>query len=93
MQQCISDCIRDNIQEKINRSEFVSLLADESTDIAVLNKLVMYIRVVSEEMKPETLLCGNVHIPDGKSATIFQKMEELCAKHNIDNHKKNWLGF
>lgn len=92
MQECIAEVVRDDIQTKLEESEFVSLLADESTDIAVLNKLVVYFRTVSDDMKAETVLGGNVDIPNGKAQTIFEEMEKLCDEKQIDNRKKIGLG-
>ena len=42
----LSDCIKQDILTKMHKSSTISIMADESTDIAILKQLVMYGRAV-----------------------------------------------
>ena len=58
------DIIDSHISAKLKDSEFISILTDESTDISVNKKLVIYDRMVSDSLVPTTLFLGNVHLKD-----------------------------
>jgi hypothetical protein len=46
MQDVIDECLHDATVEKLHACDAYCLIADESTDIAVTKKLVVYVRVV-----------------------------------------------
>ena len=58
------DIIDSDINAKLKDSEYISILTDESTDISVNKKLVIYARMVSDSLVSTTLFLGNVHLKD-----------------------------
>ena len=48
--------------EKLEKSSFVSVMADESTDVSVSKKLVIYAKLLSDCIIRETHFLANVTI-------------------------------
>ena len=60
MVECIANTIKNEIIDKCRASPFVSVLIDESTDIGVLKKLVVLLRVINpSNLVPTTFFIGN----------------------------------
>ncbi|XP_070576346.1 uncharacterized protein C17orf113-like [Ptychodera flava] len=84
MQDAIGKVIANDIQKQLQESEFVSVLSDESTDISVSKKLVMYVRVIEEDFTPKTRYIGNVKVKDGTAETIATELKiNLLEKHRV----------
>ncbi|XP_069105241.1 zinc finger protein 862-like [Argopecten irradians] len=70
MQKALADSIRDMSHVRIRNSAFVGIMVDESLDIAVNKKLVMFAKIVyGGQLKIE--YCANVEIKDGKAETVY----------------------
>ena len=65
-------------------------MTDESIDIAVLKKLVIYVKVVKDG-KSQVYFATNVTVPDGKAETIVNAITEWLASERIAIQKV--LGF
>ena len=61
----------------------ISLLTDDSTDISVTKKLVIYARAVNTDFRPLTMVLENVHVTDGKAETITQALTDLLHRKNL----------
>ena len=73
VQKSLLCVIQQDLKEKLKDSEYFGIIVDESTDLSVHKKLVVYVRYVSNgEMKTE--LVGNIRIPDGKADTIYREI-------------------
>lgn len=58
----IAENIQSEITEKLQKSSFVSVMADECTDIAVSKKLVIYAKLISDCIIPETHFLTNITV-------------------------------
>ena len=83
MQDSISTVIKLNIDQKLDATPVLSILCNESTDISVAKKLVVYVRIVTENFEPETHLIQNIEVKDGKAQTIT----DAIKVHVIDKKK------
>ena len=92
MQEAVALVIKDEIQEKIEKASFLSVLTDESTDIAVKKKMVVYLRIISDTMKPETLYICNVQISNGTAETIMGEMQTVLNDQKIPPQNVIGLG-
>ena len=61
----------------------ISLLTDDSTDISVTKKLVIYARAVNTDFRPLTMVLENVRVTDGKAETITQALTDLLHRKNL----------
>jgi len=96
-QEIIASIVEKDLIEKIKASKFVSILMDESTDISVTKKMVVYIRfmnsVESQSWLPETHFLGNISIEDPKSTAdiLFKFLTDFLVSKGIPLSKV--LGF
>ena len=57
--------------EKLQKSPYISILADESTDIKNQKKLIIYAQITDPiTMEPETLYVSDTKIEDGTGINI-----------------------
>lgn len=91
MIKCIADSVDDNMKDDISKSKYIGLMTDESIDIAVLKKMVLYIKIVKNG-EAKVFFVANVTVPDGKAETIFQAILEWLESNNIDVDKVMALG-
>ena len=87
MQELISyfgEMIRNSILHQVRASPFFALLIDETTDVAVINELIIYARYLGSDRKVHTSFLGIIEIPDGCAQTILSAIRELCEKYELD---------
>lgn len=83
VQKSLLHVIQQDLKEKLKDSEYFGIIVDESTDLSVHKKLVVYVRYVSNgEMKTE--LVGNIRIPDGKADTIYREILSALETLGLD---------
>lgn len=87
MQDAIGDILTDATRDKLSASPYVSVLLDESCDISVTKKLLLYAKTVSNDFDVDTHFVKNVHIPDGKAETIFTTVKKVLNEYNITYDK------
>ena len=83
MNSAFAELINREIDEDIQNSPFIAILADESVDIAVYKKLDIYIRLVKDN-EPCTRFVGNRNAPDGKAETIYNALMNFMEEKNIN---------
>lgn len=84
MNTAFAELINREIDEDIQNSPFIAILADGSVDITVYKKLDIYIRLVKDN-KPCSWFVGNHNMPDGKAETIIILCSyEFHGRENID---------
>ncbi|XP_045216125.2 zinc finger protein 862-like [Mercenaria mercenaria] len=89
----ISSAIRKSVLESIDRSPFVSILCDESTDIGVKKKLSVYARVVNPEtFQAATLYICNKEIDSGTGKGIYDALNNAEEVKGIPREKIMGLG-
>jgi len=78
MLESIAAVIRKNIDNKLLTSPFVSILCDESTDIAVKKKLVVYARILDPEtFKPSTIFLCNLEVHSATGKAIYAELADV----------------
>ena len=65
----MSNVIEEDLLKQIQLSPAIGLLCDESTDISVTKELILYARIIAEEIV-STHFLKLIHIPYGKAETI-----------------------
>lgn len=93
MQKSITSVITEGINEKIQESPFITFLVDESTDIAVLKKLCIYIRILNiNTMSAETIFLENIEVAAADATSIYNEITSVMAQRNIEMRKVIGLG-
>ncbi|XP_071147183.1 zinc finger protein 862-like [Mytilus edulis] len=84
--------IESEIDEKISKSPYVTILADESTDTSNNKKITINARIIDPETSiPETVILRDKSYSDGTGEGLTSVIIEEMAKHNITNDKL--IGF
>ena len=84
--------VRKRLDNQLLKPPFLSVLADESTDIGVKKKLVRYRRVVDEKLMPKTHYMCNVELEKTKRKSIAESMLQVIKDKNIPIKKVMGLG-
>ena len=80
----LSSNIKDQLDEDIRKSEFVSLVLDESTDITGSTQLCMFIRYVFENLIMKEELLDLVSLPKTTTGQdISDVLIEVLKKHHV----------
>nr|XP_006820028.1 PREDICTED: uncharacterized protein LOC102809342 [Saccoglossus kowalevskii] len=87
LQQTISDVITTKVSKRIQSCVMFSILTDESTDISVTGRLVLYIRMVNEEFDVESHFLGNYHLLEKDAASITDKLVVAVQQRELDARK------
>ena len=78
MLQTIASVIRKDIDNKLLKSPFISVYADESTDIGMQKKLVVYARGIDpDSYTPATYYLENVKVTSGSGPGCFSSNARL----------------
>ena len=86
MQDAIDQCIHETTVDKLCTCDAYGLIVDESTDISITKKLVLYARVVKDG-RVTTLFLKNIEIPDGKAETIMEAINLWVTDNQIGFQK------
>ena len=89
---CMADVVEDNLKSELEESEVVTVLADESTDIANHKRLVVYAQIISEDMAPKTRFVANVECQDATGSGIAKSIMNELNKRGVPNEKIMSLG-
>lgn len=83
MQNCISDYLKANLQQKLGDVDFVGLMTDESTDISMVKSLVVYVRFVHSG-RPETHFLQLIEMNESATgAAIAEKIRQVASDWGI----------
>lgn len=81
--EVISDCIKQEVMNRMSTSDSISLMIDESTDVSILKQLVIYGRgVVKGELQCHFL--GIRDLFNGQAVTIEKATLEFLQENNMD---------
>ena len=78
----LSDCVETTVLSEVHKSPCVGILCDESTDIANLKQLVIFVKYLVKGL-PQTCFLKVVSLLNGKADTIEQKLVEVCQTCKI----------
>lgn len=90
--ECLANVVEDNLQTELQKSKFVTALADESTDIANNKRLVIYAQLISEDMRPSTRFLTNVQCDDATGKGIANSILAEFSKRGVQPGKIMSLG-
>ncbi|XP_006821966.1 uncharacterized protein C17orf113-like, partial [Saccoglossus kowalevskii] len=90
MQKVLSDTIRGKIKEEIRRSPYIGLLTDETVNITVDKKLIVYLRIMTSG-GPKSIFHSNVTIHSGNVETVMNALIDTLVASDIEIDKV--MGF
>ncbi|PVD35505.1 hypothetical protein C0Q70_02468 [Pomacea canaliculata] len=81
LQASLGNVCRQQIFVRIKESPYIGIMLDESLDVAVQKKLVIFCRVIDEEVG-QTEFAANIEVKDGKADTIMDTIMDFL--HDVD---------
>ena len=93
MVEAMAESLRQGVYDKVRASPAVSLLADESTDITVSKKLVVYARILCPEtFMPSTHFLASINLKSGTGEAIAAEITRYMES-KVLVPMKNVSGF
>ena len=91
--EAMSKYVESEHTSKLQSSTFISVLADESTDISVRKRLVIYAQVLDpKSMSPNTIYITNVELQEATGAAIASEIYTELDKRGVPSSKVMSLG-
>ena len=83
--QSIVEVIVSDIDKQLKDSQFVSILIDETTDISVTKKMVIYGRTVTNDCQQKTFFLGNVAFeePHVNATLIYTRLKAFLVNRGV----------
>ncbi|KAK3107310.1 hypothetical protein FSP39_011602 [Pinctada imbricata] len=93
MLKCMSNVINKDLDQRIKQSPVLTILTDESTDIATNHKLCVMARIINTTtMVPYTAFLSNVHISSATGEGIFNSIKDHLSSRGVTISKVSGLG-
>ncbi|XP_076436211.1 uncharacterized protein C17orf113-like [Babylonia areolata] len=91
MEQCLDDITKQEIREKLEKSDSVGIIIDETLNCTLDKKLIMFARIENNGVV-ETLFLGNYTIDRGTSECVFDMLVEVLQEWSITDRQLAGLG-
>lgn len=91
LQTCIAKVCKEDAVKRIQKSPYVGLMLDESLDIAVQKKSVLFFKILVDR-KSNIEFATNVEVKDGKAETIYATVLKYLKESNVPVKKLYGLG-
>ncbi len=91
MENALAKTVRDGIKQMMSDSPFLALVLDETVNVVVRKKLIVFTRFTVDG-RAVTKFLGNYTVTDGKADTIVSKLENIIQDHQLDVAKLIGLG-
>ena len=86
-----SKTLEATLKRAMGAADFISIIVDESCDVAVFKKLIIYVKLVVDG-KVQVMFAENKDVPDGKAATIFAAIMDFLENNDVPQEKLAGLG-
>ncbi|XP_023931989.1 zinc finger protein 862-like [Lingula anatina] len=83
MVAAIAATVEEDLLQKMKSSPFLTILADESTDVTVTKKLVICVRLLDDNFFPSTHFVADINVTDGKGATVAVAIKDYLKSKEI----------
>ena len=86
MEDALSEAANQELDKLISDSPFIGLMVDETTDISVYKKLIIYLKLTING-RAAIVFGENVEVADGKSNTIFKAIFDFVKQKTFHLRK------
>uniref|UniRef100_A0A667WMC5 Uncharacterized protein n=1 Tax=Myripristis murdjan TaxID=586833 RepID=A0A667WMC5_9TELE len=91
MEKALESVVMKQLDEKLKGSDFIGVIIDETVNITVDKKLIIYVKV-EVKGRVETRLLGNYDVHSGTAQCIFNKLVEVLRERNVELSRVISLG-
>lgn len=88
--ESIADTFKDDLKLELKSANYISIMVDESTDIIVKGKLLMYARFISNDGIAKTKF---IALKDAIAKGILSAVLKTLSDYVIDDISKKLVGF
>ncbi|XP_033977285.1 zinc finger protein 862-like [Trematomus bernacchii] len=82
MEKAIDEVLIKQLDEKLKKSDFIGIIIDETVNITVDKKLIIYVKLQIKG-KVETCFLGNYDVHSGTAQCIFDKVDEVLRERDV----------
>ena len=97
MINCLGESIRNALVTDIRKSKFISVMADESSDVSMTEQLAVCIRYLNassdDEVSVNEVFLGFVELPTTDASTITDSLLGNLSKWGLDTERLCGMGF
>ena len=91
MEKALEDVVLKGLDEKIRGSDYIGIIIDETVNITVDKKLILYVKL-QVSGRVETCFVGNYDVHSGTAQCIFDKVAEILRGRNVELSRVIGLG-
>uniref|UniRef100_A0A8C4YYV9 HAT C-terminal dimerisation domain-containing protein n=1 Tax=Gadus morhua TaxID=8049 RepID=A0A8C4YYV9_GADMO len=91
MEMALEDVVLKGLDEKIRASDYIGIIIDETVNITVDKKLILYVKL-QVGGRVETCFVGNYDVHSGTAQCIFDKVAEILRGRNVELSRVIGLG-
>ncbi|XP_070206187.1 uncharacterized protein C17orf113-like, partial [Littorina saxatilis] len=92
MEEALLSVTKQELREKIDRSDYVGIVIDETLNCTLDKKLIVFARIVLDGT-PETVFLGNYTIDNGTAECVYAKVREVLREWGIDEDHPRLAGL
>ena len=98
MIDCLGEVIRSTLVSNVNQSKFISIMADETTDVSTIQQLSVCVRYLgmssaTNKVEVDEVFLGFVPLPRTDAATISDLLINHLVKWGVDLERLRGMGF
>ncbi|KAJ8358389.1 hypothetical protein AAFF_G00010400 [Aldrovandia affinis] len=83
MEKALEDVVVKQLDEKLKGSDFIGIIIDETVNITVDKKRIIYVKLEIKG-RVETCFLGNYDVHSGTARCIFDKVVEVLRERNVE---------
>ncbi|XP_061573635.1 zinc finger protein 862-like isoform X1 [Cololabis saira] len=91
MEKALESVVMKQLDEKLKGSDFIGVIIDETVNITVNKKLIIYVKM-EVQGRAETRLLGNYDVQSGTAQCIFNKLVEVLRERDVELSRVIALG-
>ncbi|XP_078000900.1 zinc finger protein 862-like [Glandiceps talaboti] len=79
----IGEVIRSDVLSAVQKSKFLSVLIDETTDVAILKQMILYSKYMVANGDTKVSFLGMIEVPDGTASTLKNAVTTFADENGI----------
>ena len=92
MEEALYKCTKQELREKIDKSDYVGIVLDETLNCTLDKKLIVFARIVLDGCS-DTVYLGNYTIDNGTAETVHSKLQEVLREWGIEEDRPRLAGL
>lgn len=86
--QCIADTFKEDLNLELKSTNYISVMVDESTDISIKEKLLVYVRFIGNDGTVKTKFVALKDLTNATAKGILDTLLKILSDYGIDDISK-----